>query len=455
MPAVLKCIFYLVVIQTCACYSDALGNSSLKVLPAKLGTDIELRCTKVVERSEGDVIMSAVCSDESLVGCGHVWSKNGTVLNATTTNANKFEFSSETTVGYCATFGDTTDAFNKFGFSNDSYGFKCMATSMKIKRITIDDLGVYTCNFSYHYTNERSWQDPSIDETEVVQIGTKHQLKEVTYFTSSYQNSAKQMLLQCVVTGGKLNWFVKLTQSEYVYKYNNGCGYSECPDQYIPIEKLSTSDHWMCYNFSIETFNPFPNVTESLIGFKNLCRIDMDTITCTVDDQARFEYNWEKRVTITQRMYYEGYSPYYYSNDIALILSIICIPILLGLSLIAFSVIAFIRGKVCDCCSGRNHYSTVAIVPQQGQVQQQVFIQPHTLQHNIQPHLQPQIQPHLQPQQIILQHQQVLVQQPLPLQVLVQPEPQRVPIPGPARIQGHTQPDIETFENDELGQSLI
>ena len=369
MSAIPMYILYLVMIQTCTGYSDSLGNSSLKVLPAKLGSEIELRCTKVVESQDGDMILTAACSDESQLGCGHVWSKNGKILNETTTDANKFKFSRQTTVGYCATFGDTTDAFNKFGFSNDSYGFKCMATSMKISQITVDDLGVYTCNFSRHYTNYKNWQDPSIDETEVVQIGTEQQLKEITYFAKTYQNSTKQMLLQCVATGGKLNWFVKLFQPDY---YGGSCGYSDCPDRYIQIEKLKTTNHWMCYNFSIETLHPFPNVTESLIGFENLCHADKDIITCAVDDHVRFEYNkWEKSFTITERSDYWGYYPEYYENYNALFTSIICVPILLGLSLIAFIVLALVRGNVCDCCSGRSNYPTLSLVPQPGQVQQQ------------------------------------------------------------------------------------
>jgi len=467
----------------------------LKVLPAKLGSDIELRCTKILEQQSGDVIMTSGC-DPGM--CGHLWTKNGTVLNATTTDSNKFEFSNETTYGYCATFGDTTNAFNKFRFSNDSYGFKCMVTSMKIKQITVEDLGVYVCNFSNHYNTKEDYYgwatDPTIDETEVVELGTKDQSKEVTYFTQTYQHSNKQMLVQCVATGGKLNWFVKPKQKSPKNQYANECGYSECPEEYISIEKLKTLDHWICYNFSVETLNPFPNVTESLVGFTNLCRSDYDLLICTVDDQVKFEYSWEKKVTITENTDY-GYYPYYYNgNEAALYLSIICIPILLGLSLIAMSILAFIRGNVCDCCSGRSRFSTLAIVPQptmQVQRQQilvpahghaqprQIFIQPHSSQHQIQPHLQPQqmifqpqapqhlVQPQqliMQPQQLIMPPQQVFVQQALPLQVQPEPVPehepetQRVPIPGPqlqARTQGHSQPDIETFENDELGRSLI
>ena len=357
------------ILHTSQGYRDYLGNTSLKLMPVELGDDVELRCTKILERNQSDVIETAACSDASKFGCEHRWSRtDGSNAGRVISPLNhKYKFSEIATDGYCATFEDTSANYKALNLSGEPTGYKCLVSTMTIISVQKDDLGTYMCNFSDHITKTTNGRDPTIDLTEVVLAGTKKQAKEVIHEELHSQGRKDQLLIQCVVTGGKVRWMIQ-PYIEDGYEY---CGYQSsstsgssglCSEKYVTIEELAKTDYWRCYNITVVYTNPYQDVSESLIGVKNTCEVDYDKVVCTVDGYVA--PNKYHSMVITERNVYYDVPYRYYGNDLGIYLSIICIPILFGLLLIGFTIWAVVRGRVC----GRRRQYSLAMLPQQSQV---------------------------------------------------------------------------------------
>ena len=331
------------ILHTSQGYRDYLGNTSLKLMPVELGDDVELRCTKILERNQSDVIETAACSDASKFGCEHRWSRtDGSNAGRVISPLNhKYKFSEIATDGYCATFEDTSANYKELNLSGEATGYKCLVSTMTIISVQKDDLGTYMCNFSDHITKTTNGRDPTIDLTEVVLAGTKKQAKEVIHEELHYQGRKDELLIQCVVTGGKVRWMIQ----PYIKDGYEYCSYYLCNEKYVTLGELAKTDYWRCYNITVVYTNPYQDVSESLIGVKNTCEVDYDKVVCTVDGYvAPNKYN---SMVITERNVYYGVPYYHYGHDLAISLSIICIPILFGLLLIGFTILAAVRGRVC------------------------------------------------------------------------------------------------------------
>lgn len=353
------------------CYSDDLSNSSLKLVPAALGSDVHLRCLKVV-RGSGNYYgssRSAICtfSERDGSGCGHMWSKNSTILGmAGNSSTSKYEFSAQTTRGYCSMFGDTqqqvdSEEENETGFPE----FKCVVSILSIKNVTLDDLGVYKCNFSTHYDKFYRWEnDPEIDFVEVELPGTKAMPKEVIYSDSAYLSN-RDLMIQCLSTGENITWIflpnnVSLMDNYYDCFYFDS-KYESCLSMkvlQIPLAEFNSTDIWRSYNISVSYSSPVDDVYESFIVVRGASALYQDKIVCTVDGNTVFE-NFQsskagKLLTITENNRYD-----YYGDNAAV--NIILTTLLLVLSLVMFFVVAAVRGKVCNCCQNNRQIVSIAV----------------------------------------------------------------------------------------------
>jgi len=342
-------------------------------MPAKLGEDVQLRCTKVLAKS--NYVDTAACTDvsNSTWGCGHRWYKSfgknkGRAISKVN---NKYSFTETVTKGYCATFDDTKANFESLNFtSSKDSEFKCLVSTMTIKTVTLSDFGGYMCNFSDHGTKYTPYgRDPTYDLSEVVQSGTKKQPQKVVHQELHYQGKKDELVIQCVVTGGKVKWMIKpfyvYNSSDY-YLYSDYCSYNgtydSCTDRYVTIDQLKTTDYWRCFDISVVYANPYQDVSESLIGVKNTCNSDMDIIVCTVDGYAQKNNYNSLQITKEHESSNKGYW-YWSARETAVLTSVINTPILFGLLLISFSIWAAVRG----CKRKRNNY-TLTVLPQQQQL---------------------------------------------------------------------------------------
>lgn len=356
----MKAAFYFVLlIQLIACshgyyiryYDDSLANSSLKLVPTTLGSDVDLRCFKALKEDvRPSYTPSAICdpdNDPENSGCGHMWSKGNTTLGMVGNDTSKYEFAAHTSYGYCATFDDTTQRFNslnfKFNETAQSGRFRCLVSVLSIKNVTLDDLGVYTCNFSTHNERIRYGKSPELDSVEVALSGSKAQPKEIIYAQLAYQSKDSDMVIQCVSTGGNIKWML------FPYKGGYDCGGNEyrnyidyCSKYTILLENFNTTDHWMSYNYSVVASTPYDDVHESFLAVRGATLLDKDKIACIVEGTTE-----GKVMEITDHRS-TGYGYGYYYTDAELI-AIICTTIFCVLLFIPFIIVASVRS---GCASG-------------------------------------------------------------------------------------------------------
>ncbi|XP_063691602.1 uncharacterized protein DDB_G0271670-like [Bolinopsis microptera] len=102
------------------------------------------------------------------------------------------------------------------GDKNDyaSREMACYASSLTIKSVVAADFGKYTCNFSHHTVDENNYYNRGVSSLQNITLYNVNdtsikQNTKVEYFEKFYTKGLKdKMLLQCVVTGGELQWYV-------------------------------------------------------------------------------------------------------------------------------------------------------------------------------------------------------------------------------------------------------
>ena len=97
---------------------------------------------------------------------------------------------------------------------------KCYASALIINDVQSSDFGNYSCNFSDHgakypdYYDRYNRYDNVQNITLFDESSSEKQPLKVEYFENFYTKGIRsKMLMQCVVTGGQLYWFV-------MYEYN-------------------------------------------------------------------------------------------------------------------------------------------------------------------------------------------------------------------------------------------
>ncbi|XP_063692081.1 uncharacterized protein LOC134824230 [Bolinopsis microptera] len=353
--------------------SDDLAHSALQRVPVEhLGQDVQLRCTKIFERSESDMEMtSRQCDPSWSDGCFHMWLKDGEKID---TENWKYDTKSIITYDYCENFEWTTDLIKGFGpivemNSGDknyyaSREMACYASSLTIKSVVAADFGKYTCNFSHHTVDEDGYYNNGGSSLQYITLYNVNdtsikQDTKIEYFQKFYTKGLKdKMLLQCVATGGELQW------STGIYP-ESGSG--------VPLAELNSQDIWRCFNYSENRHSPHKGITESFVYVDRICALDSGrTISCIVGGnglgQVKGNVAYIRKKSGYDDYYYEY--PYWEREPSMAIAGFTVVPVVVAL-LIASLIFAAVRAKLCECCSRSS------VNPRMVQFQPQVPAQPN------------------------------------------------------------------------------
>ena len=341
----LSCCLFLSIIASdlYELYGD-FPHFALQKVPAKLGEDAELRCTKIVrkyahtERNnyQFERYVTAFCYPRFNEKCSHAWTKDGIQLD----NPEKYETNSSITSDYCENFNQSSQLINEFGsmlkndFHHSDSDVECLFSSLIIKNVTEADFGYYSCNYSDHRDSapRKKYEVLNImlynaDETAIKQS------KGVQYFETLYTKRQKEkILVQCVTIGGKLQWFVS----------PNNCFDNKCSS--VPLQEIGSLDIWRSFNFSEKRHMPYPNVTESFVYFENIQKIDNVNLTCEISDIMDGKY--PNGVALIKQYFYW----YPHIQEMRIPLTFGLIFSMVAIMLIIFIVIAMVRVKLCACC---------------------------------------------------------------------------------------------------------
>ena len=344
-------------------YPDYLAHTAVQRVPVEhLGEDVQLRCTKIIERSESDYIeTSRQCSPSYNDGCFHMWLKDGKKID---TEDWKYDTKSVITYDYCENFEWTTDLIKGFGpivamnsGDKNDYARKemsCYASSLTIKSVVAADFGKYTCNFSNHiigennyYNNEGGSSLQNITLYNVNDTSIKQNTK-VEYFEKFYTKGLRdKMLFQCVATGGELQWYVNPFE-------NDTCSGTYCEGiSGVPLAKLNSQDFWRCFNYSEDRHSPHQGITESFIYVDRVCALDYGKISCIVGGTGLGKVKGNVAYIRTRSDYYDDY-PYnnwYWDRESAMsIAGVTVVPVVVAL-LFIFLIFAAVRAKLSGCCN--------------------------------------------------------------------------------------------------------
>ena len=370
MNMFLPVLFSKLLMETLAFYEDILPHSGLERVPAVIGSNVQLRCTKITERQSDDVYYTPLsCSPSWQDSCYHAWSKgDGTVLK----KGLKYSMQSVITYGFCENFEKTSDLIKNLiptiNQENDKYhksGTKCYASALLIKDVQKTDFGVYTCNISNHNGNDE-YDRNQRSEVRTITLYNAAQTKKpspsIHYFESFYMHQRKnQLLLQCSVTGESLQWV-------YYNKHEtcNGIISSESEDSSclkMPIkiaEMNIMTNMWRCFNFSQVSHSPFLGVTESFILFDNICPMDYSEVDCAVEVNGVLTGNYSNKVIVQDRSDDRyGWHNYHYDYLwIGIWIALVTIIPIISILLIIASIIACVRSKLC-CSRSKNRFVTM------------------------------------------------------------------------------------------------
>jgi len=365
-------VLFLLIVHTDA-YRDYLTHTALDKVPAQLGESLEIRCTKIIEKSQYDYIQSADCSSWRGNKCRHVWSKDGKVLNP----SNKYRMKSSITFDYCETFEWTTDIVRSMQIpaadgSSGSYrgkedrSMKCFASALVIRDVTTSDLGEYQCKL----TSEDGGSSDSRSNVQKITVYNEASPvtlpKKIEYFENFYTKGIRsKLLMQCVVTGGPVQWFVRFASKECSRWDEKSYYGNDCVNETIkPIESVDKIHGWRCFNYTISSHQPYNmnQVTESFIYFENICELDWAGVYCSVDSDAKVRSEVGELV-MKDDWNFRDYYPYQ-SEEVIAALGYVMLPTVLSIFFIVAAILACVRGKVSNCCGNSYRYSSVSPLTQ-------------------------------------------------------------------------------------------
>ena len=237
---------------------------------------------------------------------------------------------------------------------------KCFASALTITNVTNADLGEYQCKFIGDLG-----ETGRITLVDSVLEGTLPE--KIEYFENFYtKNIRSKLLMQCVVTGGPVHWFIRFDsdqcrrwEEQYDHRKSNQ---NACVNDTIrPIEQISKMDGWHCFNYSIKHHSPYglDQVTESFIYFQNICLLDWAGIYCSADPEGTVRSE-QGAVVIKNKRYYHLSDVEYAMN----LLGFGVVPIVIGIFFFVGMIVAAVRGKVCNCCrGGQSIYTTMPNIP--------------------------------------------------------------------------------------------
>ncbi|XP_063694307.1 uncharacterized protein LOC134825996 [Bolinopsis microptera] len=352
---------------------DELPHTALDKVPAVLGESVQLRCTKIIKKYSDDYSQPADCNNYGH-SCKHVWTRNDEEL----TPGAKYSFKSSLTFNYCETFEWTTNIVNSMNIAavrdkdNDYYrnrDMECFASALTITNVTKDDLGEYECKLTDDQEETGIYDVRRITLVESVLEGALPE--KIEYFENFYtQRIRSKLLMQCVVTGGPVYWFIRFDSDqcriwEEQYNSKKSNQFNSCVNDTIqPIEQISKMENWRCFNYSIEHHNPYglDQVTESFIYFQNICTLDLAGIYCSADPEGTVRSEQGVLVNIK-----DEWEKYYYDWHTLSVLGYVVMPIVIGIFFLVGTIVAAVRGKVCNrsCCGGeQGNYTTMPNIPQ-------------------------------------------------------------------------------------------
>ena len=320
-----------------------------------------------------DYIDSAFCDPEYDKDCYHVWKKNGIVLSQTEGEFSKYEMRSSITFDYCDNFEWTSDLVRRFGFlatiQEDRYysrDMKCFSSALTIRNVKVADLGEYQCHFGADADTDIKGHGRPRNGSQIQNVtlfDAKSEVKQdtkVEYFESFYTQGIKSsLLMQCVVTGGPLTWYLQPETDECRrWDYTPSCASKEA---FLNMEDTSSLDAWRCYTYTIQTHSPHPDITESLIYFKNICPLDWGRVYCGTRGANDVttggdDFTVSEGSPVFEKMQWiQYYDMYYDMTNMVVHMALFLLVPLLSLFFVVGGVVAAVRGKVCtSCCRNRS-----------------------------------------------------------------------------------------------------
>jgi hypothetical protein len=284
---------------------------------------------------------------------------------------------SSITFDYCETFEWTTDIVRNMQIpaadgSSGSYrdrkdrDMKCFASALVIRNVTTSDLGEYQCKL----TSEDGGSSDSRSNVQKITVYNKASSvtlpKKIEYFENFYTKGIRsKLLMQCVVSGGPVQWFVRFASKECYRWVENSYSGNDCVNETIkPIESIDKIHGWRCFNYTISSHQPYNmnQVTESFIYFENICELDWAGVYCSVDSDAKVRSEVGELV-IKDEWNYRDYYPYQ-SEEVIGALGYVMLPIVLSIFFIVGAILACVRGKVSNCCGNSYPYSSVSPLTQ-------------------------------------------------------------------------------------------
>lgn len=300
------------------------------------------RCSKVIEDTNTHHI---------------IWSRVGKELQSN----EKYSLRSTLNSDFCENFNSTSDVVSKFHLfggsidkftSNNEWNWRCLTSVLVIHNITENDLAAYQCFFNNttgpHGGDMRYFTVFKIDSGDDTP-------KNILYFQDSYPKGiTSNLLMQCLVTGGTVHWFISLAQPD-ARECDPRINTSDCSYSNIrPIDEVPEIDAWRCFKYSVESHTPYQFVSESFLLFEGVCGVDGGNVLCCVD--AERSMCSEARLIVAKDE--DEYWGTVASGGKASLAGLACLVLLTGVFI--GGVCACIRSRsccscCCSCCSRSNN----------------------------------------------------------------------------------------------------
>ena len=297
------------------------------------------RCTKVVNNNNNDYVR---CSTEP---CKHLWTKNGEALSS----GSKYSIKSSFTYDYCETFEGTSELIRRMNVDFEiksrykEYGdsaMKCLSSVLTIVNVSEGDLGEYKCVLN-------SMRDSDDIKTIRVYDAVTQELmpKKIEYFQAFYTKGINsKMLMQCVVTGGPIYWFIRFLTDDCSRWFDD---MSKCVNETIQsMDDIDKNDLWRSFNLTIDNHHPYNSnqITESFIYFQKIGSMDWAGLYCSTDPLGKV------RSEVAEIVLKNDWSWWWNADGTRKILGYFVMPIIFSIFILAGAIIACYRGDICNCC---------------------------------------------------------------------------------------------------------